>query len=143
MIGTVFAMIPLGRTTISLDNIRKSFGNFMGKAELKRLNRRVLIHFAQMLFEMPHIMRLSSENLSKYVVFDHKENLLEAIEKQRGVFFLTGHFGNWELMAAAVTLHFKNTAVVVRPISFPPMDRLMNGLRSRFGTCNEKGYVSH
>ena len=134
MLGTVFAMIPLGRTTISLDNIRKSFGDFMGKAELKKLNRRVLIHFAQMLFEMPHIMRLSSENLSKYVVFDHKENLLEAIKKQRGAFILTGHFGNWELMSAATALLFKNTAVVVRPGDFRPLDKLMNGLRSRFGT---------
>ena len=48
---------------------------------------------------------------------------------------LTGHFGNWELMSAAMALRFNaNGAVVVRPADFAPADRLLTSLRSRFGT---------
>jgi KDO2-lipid IV(A) lauroyltransferase len=89
-----------------------------------------------MLFEVPHIMRLSPDNLSKYVVFEHEENLLRAFEKGKGVFLLTGHFGNWELMSAALAVRFGDIrgAVVARPIDFEPLDALVNALRSRFGT---------
>jgi KDO2-lipid IV(A) lauroyltransferase len=135
MLGVVFAMIPIKRTAESLDHIQQSFGNSMSRAEAKKLNRRVIMHFAQMLFEVPHIMKLSPRNLSKYVVFDNEENLLRALEKGKGVFILTGHFGNWELMAGAMAVRFgAGLAVVARPIDFQPLDLLMNELRSRFGT---------
>jgi KDO2-lipid IV(A) lauroyltransferase len=134
MLGAFFTMIPLKRIAISLGHIQKSFGDSMERAEAKKLNRRVLIHFGQMLFEVPHIMRLSHGNLSKYVVFNNEENLLGAMEKGKGVFILTAHFGNWELMAAAIALRFGAGEVVVRPIDFQALDQLMNNLRSRFGT---------
>jgi KDO2-lipid IV(A) lauroyltransferase len=136
MLGMLFAMIPIERTALSLEHIRRTFGNSMGEIEAKRLNRKVIRHFAQMFFEVPHIMRLAPGNLEKYVVFDHEENLLKAFSKGKGVFLLTGHFGNWELMSAALAVRFSDMcgAVVARPIDFKPLDELVNGLRSRFGT---------
>ena len=135
MLGVVFAMIPLERTAMSLDHIQKCFGSTIGMAEAKRLNRRVITHFAQMLFEVPHIMRLSLINLSKYAVFDHEENLLNALERGKGIFLLTGHFGNWELLSAVLPLRFNDAVIagVARPIDFKPLDRLVRELRSRFG----------
>ena len=131
MLGTFFAMIPIERTALSLEHIQKTFGNTMDEAEAKRLNRKVIRHVAQMFFEVPHILRLNPENLGKYVVFEQEENLAQAFEKGRGVFLLTGHFGNWELMSAALAIRFSdmNGAVVARPIDFEPLDELVNGLR--------------
>ena len=134
MLGAVFAMIPLSRFTVSQDNIMRSFGGIMGDDEVKKINRRVLYHFGQMLFEVPHILRLSNGNLDTYVEFFNEERFLEVMNKGKGVFALTGHFGNWELMSAALTLRVGATAVVARPIDFDPLDRLINELRSRFGT---------
>jgi KDO2-lipid IV(A) lauroyltransferase len=135
MLGTAFAMTPMERLSMSLEHIEKSFSDSMTQAEIKRLNRKVITHFAQMFFEVPHILRLNNGNLSNYVVFENEKNLLGALEKGKGVFFLTGHLGNWELMSAAVAVHFGvGGAVVARPIDFEPLERLMAGLRSRFGT---------
>jgi KDO2-lipid IV(A) lauroyltransferase len=136
MLGTFFAMVPIERIALSLEHIKKSFGHSMGEAEAKRLNRKVLRHFAQMFFEVPHIMRFNPGNLGKYVVFEHEENLIQATEKGKGFFFLTAHLGNWELMSAALALRFNDIggAVVARPIDFGPLDKLVNGLRTRFGT---------
>ncbi|MDY7034766.1 MAG: lysophospholipid acyltransferase family protein [Thermodesulfobacteriota bacterium] len=133
-LGTVISMIPMHRNTVSIDNIRRSFGNSMGHAELKRLNRRVIEHFSRMFFEVPHILRLNHKNLDRYVVFADEEKLHEAIEEGNGVFILTGHFGNWELLSAALSIRFGPGAVVARPIDFYPIDQLMYELRSRFGT---------
>ncbi len=136
MLGAFFAMVPIERIALSLDHIQKSFGHSMSEADAKRLNRKVLRHFAQVFFEVPHIMRFSTGNLSKYVVFEHEENLIQAFEKGKGVFFLTGHLGNWEVMSAALAVRFSDMggAVVARPIDFEPLDELVNGLRKKFGT---------
>ena len=134
MAGTVFAMIPLQRTAISLEQIEQSFPDSYTKKDAKKLNRKVLRHFGQMFFEIPHIMRLSADNQHKYLEYVGEENVLRAIRKGKGIFFLTGHFGNWELMCAAVSLRFGNAVAIVRQIDFPPLDRFVNELRSKFGT---------
>lgn len=132
--GTAFAMIPLERTAISLAQIEQSFPGLYNRKDAKRLNRKVLRHFGQMFFEIPHIMRLSPGNLHKYLEFVGEENVLKAARKGKGIFFLTGHFGNWELMCAAVSLRFGNAAAIVRHIDFPPLDQFVNDLRTKFGT---------
>ncbi len=134
VLGRAFAILGMSRINVSLDNIRHSFGDKMGEAEIKRLNRRVMIHFAEMLFEVPHILRMNRSNLGRYVVFEGQEYFLEALRKGKGVFILTGHFGNWELMSAAVSLCFVPDALIIaRPLDFAPVERLVNLLRSRFG----------
>ncbi|MBW2203323.1 MAG: lysophospholipid acyltransferase family protein [Deltaproteobacteria bacterium] len=134
-LGNILAVVLKRRIKASLNNLRYVFGDIMSGAELIELNGRIVAHFAQMLFEVPHILRLNRTNLNRYVIFENEDALSQAIKKGRGVFMLTGHFGNWELMSAAMALRFNvKGAVVVRPADFAPVDRLLTSLRSRFGT---------
>jgi KDO2-lipid IV(A) lauroyltransferase len=134
VLGRAFAMIPMGRIRVSLDNLRHAFGEHMEASEIERLNRRVVMHFGEMLFEVPHILRLNHKNLDRYVIFENEENLLNAMDKGKGFFLLTAHFGNWELMSVVINMCFApNGAAVARPIDFSPADRVINDLRSRFG----------
>ncbi len=134
-LGNILAVALKRRIKASLNNLRYVFGGIMPGAELIELNGRIVAHFAQMLFEVPHILRLNRTNLNRYVIFENEDALSQAIKKGRGVFMLTGHFGNWELMSAAMALRFNvKGAVVVRPADFAPVDRLLTSLRSRFGT---------
>jgi len=135
MLGSLLAAVLKGRVTSSLNNLRYVFEDAMSESELIALNGRIIAHFTEMLFEAPHILRLTPRNLNRYVVFENEDALSRAIAKGRGVFMLTAHFGNWEFMSAATALglHAKN-AVVVRPADFEPADRLLTILRSKFGT---------
>lgn len=134
IIGKAFVRVPMNRTKTSLNNLRHAFGDCMTMAEIEKLNKLVMVHFGKMFFEVPHIIRLTHLNLGKYVVFQGEENLLASMDKGKGAFILTGHFGNWELMSAAVTLHFAfKCAIVVRPIDFSPADRMISDLRTRCG----------
>jgi len=141
MLGLGVSFIPMERNAVAFENIQRSFDGTIDRNDQKKLLRRVYAHFGQMVFEVPHILRLNSRNLDRYVVLDQEENLVRAIRKGKGVFVLTGHFGNWELMSAAMALRFGDGAVVARPIDFPPLEKLMLGLRSRFGT--EVVYKQH
>jgi len=135
MLGNILAVVLKRRIKASLNTLRYVFGDRMPEPELIELNGRIVAHFAQMLFEAPHILRLNRKKLNRYVIFDNEYALSQALKKGRGVFILTGHFGNWELMSAATALRFNaKGAVVVRPADFAPADRLLENLRSRFGT---------
>jgi KDO2-lipid IV(A) lauroyltransferase len=132
-LGIVAYLFPMSRKKVALENIKQSFGGITER-EAKRLLRKVYMHFGRMFFEIPHITRLTPENLDHYVTFEGRENLERAIGKGNGVFVLTAHFGNWELMAAAMAILWNRSAVVVRPADFGPLDRVTNELRAWHGT---------
>jgi KDO2-lipid IV(A) lauroyltransferase len=132
-LGTIAYLIPMSRKSVALENIQQSFTNIT-ESEAKNLLRSMYMHFGQMFFEIPHVFRMRPQTVHKYVLFEGQEHLMNAMSKKRGVFFLTAHFGNWELMCAAVSLRFGNLAVVARPADFAPLDRIINELRSLFGT---------
>jgi len=135
MLGRCLGAVLKGRIHASLNNLRSIFGDMLSEKELLALNKRVVVHFAQMLFEVPHVFRMNRRNLDDYVVFENEQVFHNAINQGRGVFVLTAHFGNWELMSAAIPLRFNvRGAVVVRPVDFKPADRLLRIIRSRFGT---------
>jgi len=134
ILGFLAYLIPLKRKAVALDNIQQSCFGETPDIQPRQLLQKVYMHFGQMVFEFPHILRLQQENLDRYLVFEGEEHLAGALKKGKGIFLLSGHFGNWELLSAAVTLRFGRLAVVVRPLDFAPMDRLISELRTRFGT---------
>lgn len=133
MVGTAAALAPVPRLRVALDNMRLCLGGELDEAALRRLYRRTCCHFGRMMFEVPHILNLSQTDPSRYVVFEGEENLVEAFGRGGGVFILTAHFGNWELMSAAFTQRYNGAGIVVRPVDFQPADRVLNGLRCRYG----------
>ena len=135
LLGRFLGIAAVGPMKSSLNGLRSVFGDRMSEKELRRLNRRVVVHFAQMLFEVPHILRLNLENLHRYVFFENEDVMTEALARGKGCFLLTGHFGNWELMSAATALRFQTSGMVVaRPADFAPVEDLLMRLRTRFGT---------
>jgi Kdo2-lipid IVA lauroyltransferase/acyltransferase len=135
MLGRFLGIAAVGPMKSSLNGLRMVFGDRMSEKELRRLNRRVVLHFAQMLFEVPHIFKLNVKNLHRYAYFENEEVLTEALAKGKGCFILTGHFGNWELMSAATALRFQTSGIAVaRPADFAPVEGLLMRLRTRFGT---------
>jgi KDO2-lipid IV(A) lauroyltransferase len=68
----------------------------------------------------------------------------EEVERARAggrpLLVLTGHCGNWELLAALINCRGLAMAVVARPLEDAPLQALLAGLRSRFGTATiERG----
>lgn len=65
IIGGVFAVVPMRRTRICMENLRNAFGNSMTETEIRKINRRIGMHFGQMVFEVAHILRLDHAMLHK------------------------------------------------------------------------------
>jgi len=67
------------------------------------------------------------------VEFEGIENFHMAHSKGRGVILVTGHCGNWELMAIATPLKIKKIAFIARPIDNPYINRFIEKVRERHG----------
>lgn len=61
------------------------------------------------------------------------QNYVKAKSKNKGIIFLTGHCGNWELMALAFGLKVDRVSVVARHQNNPYMNKIVEKIRSRFG----------
>jgi KDO2-lipid IV(A) lauroyltransferase len=58
---------------------------------------------------------------------------MKAKSKDKGVIFITGHCGNWELMALAFGVKVDNVSVVARTQNNPYLNRLVENIRAKYG----------
>ena len=103
------------------------------EAERKRILRGVFISLGRQLAELCQFPRYTPENIDQVVVYDGLENYERAYARGKGVLFLTGHFGGWELSAFAHSLHGHWLHVVMRPMDNPYLDRLLQRYRTMYG----------
>ena len=70
-LGIIFYFIGtrifrIDRLMVSQDNIKRSLGLLKNHNDSFQLNRKVMVHFCQMLFEIPHILRIDRNNYKQY-----------------------------------------------------------------------------
>lgn len=94
-----------------------------------RTARRVFIHLGTSLLE---IMALRPRRIPSLISFHGLERLEEAAGRGKGVIYVTGHIGNWELMGAAVAQRF-SLSVVAAPIEPEAVNDMIVRLRADRG----------
>ncbi len=70
--------------------------------------------------------------LETRVVIDGRQHLDAALAPGRGAVFLTGHVGNWELMAMKLARHYPLYAIV-NEMRYPRLNRLVTDFRAQNG----------
>lgn len=61
------------------------------------------------------------------------DNMERAKSKGKGMLFLTGHCGNWELVAMVASLKLSELAVVARPLDNPYLNKIIERARGKYG----------
>jgi KDO2-lipid IV(A) lauroyltransferase len=89
-------------------------------------------NFGTVLFDFLSATRLSREGLRSCVEIAGEEHYLSSVERGKGVFLLSAHFGNWEIGALAAGLLARPIASVVRPLDNPVLEVELARLRGRF-----------
>lgn len=95
--------------------------------------RRMVHNIGWMAGEFSQFPKYTPENISKVVVVDGEENYLAAQRRGKGVLFLTGHMGAWELSSFAHALYGHPCHFLVRPIDNLRVDALVNRYRCLSG----------
>jgi Kdo2-lipid IVA lauroyltransferase/acyltransferase len=83
--------------------------------------------------EFARLPRYTRGNIEKAVILDGLENFAAAERAGKGVLFLTGHMGAWELAPFTHALHSGPIHFFVRPIDNSRVDALVNRYRCASG----------
>src|SRR5262252_7769189 len=83
--------------------------------------------------EFARLPKYTRDNIESVVVLDGHENFLEGKSRGKGVIYLTGHIGAWELSSFAHALYGFPLHYMARPLDNRLLDTLVNKYRGLSG----------
>lgn len=132
-LGRIVFLADRRHRRIVIDNLTHAFGRQKNRFEIRILAKRVFMNLVLIIFETAWSLSLDEKQLRKYFTIDGISNVKNAYEKDRGLLALTAHFGNFELLTVIGAMNKYPLSMVVRSLSFKPLDRFFVDLRTRFG----------
>jgi len=121
------------RSRVAYSNMRAAFSKEKEPSVIRRDTIRLYQNFGETLVEILRIPRVNRTYVDKYVLIENRHNFDKALEKGRGIIFLTGHFGNWELLSIASALKEFPLMVLAREQKMKRLNDALNGIRESRG----------
>ena len=120
------------RRRVAIENLARAFPE-LAAPEREEILARHYRELGRVALEYPLIPQLASAPDGEVIAAARGiEHVERALSGGRGAIFLSGHFGNFELMAAWTARRFPMD-LVVRPLSNPRVDAWLSDLRQRAG----------
>jgi KDO2-lipid IV(A) lauroyltransferase len=120
------------RTDVALSNLSRAFPEKEPK-EIEVMAHSCYRHFGAVLSEFARLPMLNKQNVDRYVRFINPEILDKCLQEGRGGIVVSGHFGNWELMGAAVAIKRYPVSYVVTTQRNKRVEKLMDRIREGVG----------
>lgn len=117
---------------VGMRNLELAFPE-KSRRERKKILRGVFTSLGRQVAEVCLFPTYTRANVSKTVVYEGFENFERALARGKGVIFLTGHLGAWELSAFAHSLYGYPLNIVMRPLDNPYLDQLTREYRTMHG----------
>ena len=107
----------------------------MPEAERRRLLLGCYASLGRLLGEFSQLPRATPDKLRRLIEYDEVglRHLREAEKNKRGVIFLTGHLGVWELHSLGWSALEYPLSFLVRPLDNPRIEEMIEAVRTRFG----------
>lgn len=125
----------------ALANLYLAYGDELTPAERDACTRQVFRHFGRGVAEFLRAPARSPAELSQIVSCEGWEPVQAALEQGKGLIFVTGHLGNWELLGRwLATVKKLPLTVVAREPDNPALAAYMRSMRENAGfTVLSKG----
>ncbi|HXW68119.1 MAG TPA: lysophospholipid acyltransferase family protein [Dissulfurispiraceae bacterium] len=132
-----------GRRSIAVENIERAIraGALGGSshevaapaAKASKIARESFINLGKSLAEVVRIYYGFGDSLIHNVVIKGEEHYIKAKEKGKGILFVTGHCGNWELGALAFGVKLSPVSFIARAQDNPYINGMIGKVRARYG----------
>lgn len=125
------------RRQIAIDNVTRALGPAPQGVPAETIARRALEQLGRTFVEFLALPAHSRESLLARIEFTGFDPAQQWIGEGKGAVFLTGHFGNWELLGAAFGWTYAPAHYVLPRQTNPASDAYLNEIRSDLGiTCH-------
>ncbi len=132
-IGHLFYVLTT-RRHIAYKNLRFCFKGEKSRSEINTISRQSMVNLAVSMVELLRFPDLTRDYIEKHVRIVNLEKVQPSLDAHKGVIFLTGHFGNWELLNATACLVGHPLAALARAQKHPRSDEFLNSLRASQGS---------
>lgn len=129
LFGRTISRVLIRYRRIAIGNLRVAFGKEKTEREIERIASQVFENLSVNAVELVNFPKITTSNIDRFVTIKNIDIIDRALESGKGVIVLTGHLGNWELLALTIRLKGYHGAVIGRKIYFDKYDRYLNYLR--------------
>ena len=129
--SALYGMLPKLRRTAEF-NLRLAFPEW-DEARRRAVIRGMVRNLGWMAAEFARFPRYTRENIEDVLILDGHENFLDGQRRGKGVLYLTGHIGAWELSSFAHALYGFPLHYMARPLDNARVDTLVNRYRCSSG----------
>ena len=135
LLGFIVYVLWGSRRKIAIDNIEKAVeaGGLRIDVPPYQVVRKSFMNLGRSLAEIIKIYFGLGRRLIDSIEVIGFDNYLRAKEKGKGILFITGHCGNWELTALGFGVRVAPLAVIARAQNNPYLNRLVEKARARYG----------
>src|ERR1700730_11365678 len=127
----LFALWPKLRWTAEFI-LRLAFPDW-DETRRRAVIRGMVRNLGWMAAEFARLPKYNDENIDQVVILDGHENFLAGQRRGKGVLYLTGHIGAWELSSFAHALYGFPLHYLARPLDNQRLDDLVNRYRGLSG----------
>lgn len=131
-IGTLFFYLLRRERARSYESLQIAFGASKTERDLNEIMKKSFQNLGKGLIEILNLQNLSEEEVNALVSIEGEEYLKGAEIEGKGTILVTGHIGNWELMAAVLSVRGYPLHVIAAPLYDPRIDEWIVRLRARF-----------
>jgi KDO2-lipid IV(A) lauroyltransferase len=131
-LARLYLAVAPRRRRILMDNLAAAFHE-LSRQRLEEIGRASVENFGAAFIEFLESPKLSRAEIEERIEIVGLENLEAARARGKGVFFLSAHFGSWELGAVRTGLLGEPIASVMRPLDNPFLEEELTRRRTRFG----------
>jgi KDO2-lipid IV(A) lauroyltransferase len=131
-LGLTFHFFDRRHRRTALENVAAAFPG-RPISEQRTIVRRAFAHFGQLLFAMLKFSTMTPAAMLTHVEFEGEDRVTLAHAQGKGVLFVTGHFGFWEIQAMVHALRLPPMAVLARVLDNRALNDLLERIRTRTG----------
>ena len=122
------------RQHVVIKNLRNSFPA-KNEKEIQVIGRSYYHYLCDLTLETLKTLKMTKRETQSRCIFHQQVWLTKLHEEHQSIIIVMGHYGNWEWAGPSFTLNTPFQLVVVyRPLSHPYFEKMMAGMRTRFGT---------
>ena len=131
-IGRLGYLVDVRHRRIALANLAAAFPG-RSPRERRAVAQATFAHFGSLLLELLKFGTYSPAQMLAAVDIEGAERARHAAARGRGVVFVTGHFGYWEMQSIVHALGGGSVAVLARPLDNPYLHRWLERIRTSTG----------
>ena len=133
--GALAYAIDARHRQVAIDNLAAHLPEAVDSRAARRIARRCFAHFGAVAVECLLLPYRKVRDVDRLVVWEGLDHLKQAHLKGKGVFVISAHLGNWEIVALLQGWVGLPMAMVTRPLDNPLLERML--ARGRRGSGNE------